>query len=521
MLPLEAIELDAFRHRHEHHTFWCGLLLGGCGGQLTTKLYTDRVCHFAHHADPDGLPHICGRHARGVNSADHLYVKSAAAAWLGDRGEEAHFDYARPGGAPLGSVVDVRWPRGALRVHLDHTVPPEWDNGIEPVLGLTVPVDRDTLIRRWYVHRIRLDNDGTNRLVRIGTEAFARPTEWFALEDCEVTSHGLSTPAVQRIIQARSAPSPATWTPGKKTGTAQDTRAQELLRRLLYARRIGSIALADSVCRKIPGLTGVSPRVQEQLDAAVRSGLLWLQKEVTARQELFAGLEKAVTEQRVRMVKKLLRQARAAAQDDGSEEESRVIAAAADYLAAVAAARSERLNTLLYDLDQLPADPDPDVLRIKVRELFRAASEAGSIGRRRQAKVVAWRERMRRTAGAGQAAEEKRHPQLHRQVARKRWLEKSCPRCEAGIGQQCAVDNMPSEVRRVPHDERLQPIIDKRREQQQTRRPWRVYEVTCPDCGQEAEQRCTTSGGPHRSRVELAQEFTRQRKLRPSSAEQS
>ncbi|WP_246097523.1 hypothetical protein [Streptomyces botrytidirepellens] len=44
ILPLEAIELDAFRHWHEHDTFWCGLLLGGCGGQLTTKLYTDRVC---------------------------------------------------------------------------------------------------------------------------------------------------------------------------------------------------------------------------------------------------------------------------------------------------------------------------------------------------------------------------------------------------------------------------------------------------------------------------------------------
>ncbi len=26
MLPLEAIELDAFRRRHEHDTFWCGLL---------------------------------------------------------------------------------------------------------------------------------------------------------------------------------------------------------------------------------------------------------------------------------------------------------------------------------------------------------------------------------------------------------------------------------------------------------------------------------------------------------------
>lgn len=41
MLPLEAIELDAFRRRHDHDTFWCGLLLGGCGLQLTTKLYTD------------------------------------------------------------------------------------------------------------------------------------------------------------------------------------------------------------------------------------------------------------------------------------------------------------------------------------------------------------------------------------------------------------------------------------------------------------------------------------------------
>jgi hypothetical protein len=30
--------------RHEHDTFWCGLLLGGCGLQLTTRLYTDRVC---------------------------------------------------------------------------------------------------------------------------------------------------------------------------------------------------------------------------------------------------------------------------------------------------------------------------------------------------------------------------------------------------------------------------------------------------------------------------------------------
>ncbi|WP_327347409.1 hypothetical protein [Streptomyces europaeiscabiei] len=212
MLPLEAIELDAFRRSHEQDTFWCGLLLGGCGLQLTTKLYTDRVCHFAHHPGPDGHPHLCGRRARGVNSADHLYVKSATADWLRSRGEEADVEFVRPEGVPIGSVVDIRFRGGGLRVHLDQAVEPSWDqDGREPVLGMSVPVDRDTLIDRWYVHRIRLDSEGTARRVRIGTEAFARETEWFALDDCEMTERGLSTPAVEQIVRSRSSRPVTRW----------------------------------------------------------------------------------------------------------------------------------------------------------------------------------------------------------------------------------------------------------------------------------------------------------------------
>ncbi|WP_255345669.1 zinc finger domain-containing protein [Streptomyces chartreusis] len=512
MLPMEAIELDAFRHHYESNTFWCGTLLGGCGGQLTTKLYTDRACHFAHHPDPDGLPHVCGRRARGVNSADHLYVRSAAAAWLAGRGEEAIFEYAGSAEAPFGSVVDIRWPHGALRVHLDQAVPPAWDQeGHEPVLGVSVPVDRDTLIDRWYVHRIRLDSVGTARRVRIGTEAFGRDTEWFTLDDCDMTERGLSTPAVQRIIEARSAAAPAKWRPGQSTDTAQDTRARELLRKLLYARRTVSIALAESVCREMAELAGVSPRLQGQLDAARRSGLLWIEKEAEARRALFASLEKAVTEKQAGKVKKLLRQVKTAAKDTCSDEESRVIGAADGCLTDIAAARSTYLDTLLDDLDQLPPDPDPNDLRIMVRELLRAASEAGSIGPHRRAKVEAWRDRARRVVGPFQTGQGTRLPQLHRQVTRKRWLERRCPRCGAKGGQGCAVDDMPGEMRSLPHDERLQPIIDERK----ARRPWRVYEVTCPDCGQEPEQRCTTLGGPHRSRVELAKEYTRLKKAHP------
>ncbi|MFD3662793.1 hypothetical protein ACFWVF_19715 [Streptomyces sp. NPDC058659] len=344
MLPLEAIELDAFRRQHEHDTFWCGLLLGGCGGQLTTKLYTDRVRHFAHFPGPDGHPHLCGRSARGVASADHLYMKAAADVWLRARGTQAGFDFVQPDGVPVGSVVDIQLPHRKLRVHLDKEVAPDWDAEHEPVLGVSVPVDSDTLIDRWYVHRIRLDSEGTTRRVRIGTEAFDRPTEWFALDECEITDRGLSTPAVERIVQARNTPSSTVWTPGKKQEEPeQDVQAHELMRRLLYARRIESTDLAQEVCREITELAGVSPQLQHQLDAARRNNaLLWVKKETEARQELFARLNQAMADQKTGRVKALLAEGKTVTRDGRSEEEEHRVRAAADYLAAVPGSHRDR-----------------------------------------------------------------------------------------------------------------------------------------------------------------------------------
>ncbi|WP_327380677.1 hypothetical protein [Streptomyces sp. NBC_01207] len=95
-----------------------------------------------------------------------------------------------------------------------------WDeDGREPVPGVSVPVDRDTLIDRWCIHRIRLDSVGTSRQVRIGTEAFTRPTEWFALDECEMTERGLSTPAVERIIRSRKTRPTSPWLRGRPGGT--------------------------------------------------------------------------------------------------------------------------------------------------------------------------------------------------------------------------------------------------------------------------------------------------------------
>ncbi|MFF2779956.1 hypothetical protein ACFVU3_34270 [Streptomyces sp. NPDC058052] len=521
LLPLEAIELNAFRRRHQLDTFWCGLLLGGCGAQLTTKLYTDRVCHFAHHPGPDGQPHICGRRARGISSADHLYVKSAAVAWFRNRGEEADIAFAQPDGAPVGSLVDITSRHRRLRVHLDQAVEPVWDDdGIEPVLGVSVPVDRDTLIRRWYVHRIRLDSEGTARRVQIGTEAFTRPTEWFALDECEITERGLSTPAVQRIVHARSAPHSTVWTPGKKQQELpQDAQAQELMRRLLYARRTESTDLAEEVCREVAELSGVSPQLKRQLDAARRAALAWVKKETEARRELFARLNQAVADQRTRSVKTLLTEIKAATRGGRTEEEEHSLREAAAYVAAVEAAKLERLDTLLEDISRFPANGDPWRLKSKVEQLFQVAAEAGKLGERREAQLKLWSTRLRYLPFPPRSAtplSQQEGAALQRQVGRAYWTTRPCSRCGADRGQKCVVNDGPRAggVRQVPHADRLRTTINElqgqQKEHEAVRTVWRAYDVPCPHCGQEAGAWCLTPGEPHSARSKEARKLTEQ-----------
>ncbi|MFI2241187.1 hypothetical protein [Streptomyces chrestomyceticus] len=477
VLPLEAIELDAFRKRYQGQSFWCGTWLDGCGRQLTTKLYVDRACHFAHHPDPGGLPHVCGRRSRGVGSADHLYVRSAAAAWLAGRGEQATFEYTRADGAPIGSVVDVRWRHGALRVHLDRAVTPVWDDGVEPVLGTMVPVDRDTLIRRWYVHRIRLDSVGTARHVQIGTEAFARPVEWFALDECQMTERGLSTPAVEKIVQARAAPRPSLWSPGKARKVPEpEARAQALLRRLVYARRIESVPVVKQVCADIEDLTGVDEELQEQLEAAVRHARVWLAEQDEARRRLFDSLDTAVEEQKPGQVRRLLLRVNATAAEDRTDAESAVYERASTYFnslddltrdAVEAEADTEkeahkaaaRVRSVLQRLRGYDAyTPD---LRSQVGELVRSATLAGELLTRGEARrVEVWKKR------------EARGPQEQLGVARRYWIRRSCPRCNAQQGKDCVLVEGPNsgKPRKNGHNERLQLELDERKAAQKKAR---------------------------------------------------
>ncbi len=426
-------------------------------------------------------------------------------------------------------MVDIRFQRGALRVHLDQAVEPVWDeDGTEPVLGMSVPVDRDTLIRRWYVHRIRLDSEGTARRVRIGTEAFARPTEWFGLDECEMTERGLSTPAVERIVRARRTPSPSQWSPGRaRKGPDADGRARGLLRRLADARKVDSVVMVRRVCDEIADLAGAGAETQVQLAAAVEEAQRWLDEQAEARRELFARLDQAVTGEDAKQVRELLILVNATASHDRTEAEDGIVERATDYFAGLDYATQElleaeaaaeraaveaagRVRTILRGLRR--HDAYAHEIRPQVEALLRAAATAGEHLTAGQAgDVAAWKKLF---------ADGMRMPPipLHKRVARRHWIERSCPRCHAGPGKDCvlAEGTDAGEVREFPHDERLQPLVDERKAKQKAiPRPWRVYEVTCPDCGKGYSTPCESPAGPHRSRVELAKEYSRLHKPPP------
>ncbi|MGW6874589.1 zinc finger domain-containing protein [Streptomyces xanthophaeus] len=547
---MEAIEVDVFRQRYEHDTFWCGTLLGGCGSQVTTKLYTDRVCHFAHHPAADGTAH-CGRNARGVASADHLYVKAAASAWLRGSGYQedlVRFDFARPRGADIGSVVDIAFRERGLRVHLDQSVEPVWDEeGHEPVLGVSVPVDRDTLIRRWYVHRISLDSEGTSRRVRIGTEAFARPTQWFALEECAMTGRGLSTPAVEEIVRSRTTRPTAPWAGGRADATAAaPARALSLLRRLADARKVGSTVVVGRLCDELDALVVEKPD-DGRLSGVVEDARSWLGGQADVRRKLFADLEEAVALERVRRIRQLLVQANATASHDRTEEESRIVGRAAAHLAACGAdllvldakqkhalrARASAKQARKY-LQRLAGfgrlerrSPGPGTRKIVERMAFCAANAGDLLKSNEIQRITEWKVRAglatqgeaelaerpeQPSSGAPEEKPRAKQPPTQGQVARRFWLQEPCPRCFAVVGKDCYNDDRTGKkrARAQPHPERLRPILARRAS---ARRPQRgplprgtqaVLSVNCPDCGSAPGQPCRSPRGSHRGRVERA-----------------
>ncbi|MEV0179020.1 hypothetical protein AB0I54_06885 [Streptomyces sp. NPDC050625] len=233
ILPTDADELTRWRRRHPAYTYWCGTQLGGCGNELSDRLYRDKVCHFAHR------PHTsCHRTATGAASADHLFIKDDLAAWAGRNRLKARAT-SRDLGIGPGDAVDFRV--GAARQHvrfqfsrLAHT---EWEQARQRLSsesatldwvfgpGTAQPETMEELYDEYgYLLRFRFETQGAVRRIRLRAEDPRRSTDWVSLDVCAMTPEGLRVPGVQP--RRRSGTGPAADA-GAWRGAAPVRRSRE------------------------------------------------------------------------------------------------------------------------------------------------------------------------------------------------------------------------------------------------------------------------------------------------------
>ncbi|MFI9019181.1 hypothetical protein ACIGZI_34670 [Streptomyces griseus] len=279
--PTQAPEMRIFRREHLERTFWCGTWLGGCGGELITKLCTGKVCHFAHKADPDAMDSPCRRRsagAAGTGSADHLYIKAALADWMASHNTPGttRIPQDPSGHMRLGAQVTAE-PAGHLPLCfiLDETAMPDLGQSTEGmVFGENVEPPARVLREHGFVHRVRCVPDGAHRRTQIGTEGADGSVDWRDLtaDHVQLTERGLSTEASTEIRRRRTAtipigaraPRPAAQEtpahrPAPVTEPAQESNRDEL-----------AAALRTALKEKA-GITQLQ-RHLERMESAVRSG---------------------------------------------------------------------------------------------------------------------------------------------------------------------------------------------------------------------------------------------------------
>ncbi|MFF2573551.1 hypothetical protein [Streptomyces sp. NPDC058084] len=433
LCPTEVDELEAFLTEYRDETFWCGILLRGCGGRLMARRGNEaRVSHFAHYPDPLGLLPPCGRRTHGAGGADHLYVKSATKTWLHQQGHDPRYHFIDRDDAPVGSVVDVDLNGRMLRFHMDPSVPPDWeaDHLGELILGPGVRISPDRLARRGYINRVKFVSDGSTRVLEFGTEVPREGTHWgFSVTDCEITADGrLKTPVVAKLelseAQRASVPAsptattaPANFSAPEPTDTHVPHQIGTLIRRLHTAIREKKTSavrrLRQDAAHELPRCEGAAlAHLQREVDYAVR----WLTAQDSVREVLFTRLKDATQSRDVKTAGSLLRQVQQLlSRDEPPTSAEKVTLAAAEKLTAAPAPKPK--------LRQARPVPNINTAREKRRARRQALGQARSLIGRLRVKSLPATERLHlikelaphaETAGDWLSARERRDVEMWR-----------------------------------------------------------------------------------------------------------
>ncbi|MFC8956626.1 hypothetical protein ACFT8P_28975 [Streptomyces sp. NPDC057101] len=216
ILPMDADELDRWRKANPSRSYWCGLQLGGCGGELSDRRYTTKVCHFAHHPSAP----VCHRKDNGESSADHLFIKRGLRSLLGKQGQRGTVETRNLGSGP-GDAVDLHLPaaRRKLRFQLSSLDYQSWRaanlalgddlDEVDWLFGADGPLTEELLARNGYSLRFRLETVGGERRIHIGSRTDDEPAvRWVSLEDCRITQAGLLTSRTESVRASSRHPEP-------------------------------------------------------------------------------------------------------------------------------------------------------------------------------------------------------------------------------------------------------------------------------------------------------------------------
>ena len=278
ILPTDADDLVRWRRRHPTYTYFCGTQLGGCGHELSDRLYRDKVCHFAHR------PHTsCHRTATGAASADHLFIRDDLAAWAGRHRLKGRVTSHDLGSGP-GDVVDfrVRESRQHVRFQFSRLPHTDWRRTRDRLTRESSTLDwvfgpgtahPDTVEELYDEHghvlRFRFETLGAVRRIRLRAEDLRRSTDWVPLEACVMTPDGLVVPGAERRPRRR-APVPAAPLAATPVRRSPEEQVRAVREALADAARLRTRPTWEALARAAGGdLTELSVPSRVRLLVAV------------------------------------------------------------------------------------------------------------------------------------------------------------------------------------------------------------------------------------------------------------
>ncbi|GAA0987374.1 hypothetical protein GCM10009551_040430 [Nocardiopsis tropica] len=219
-LPMERHLALGFRDRHQDATFWCGELLGGCGGQVGVKIYREKVAHFAHHSSTNQ----CTRQHGGIESADHLFAGKQVNRWLNAQGlprRKTLFEGDFENGGTCHRLTLPATGKGpAILFEFTERIGPGvrrlLDQGADRPQAWFVR-DNTELVHRLtrsegHALRFRMRTEGFERKVDVGTTSLEGRTWWRPIEECSLEmKRPTEPPAVTlpgKTQQAQAVPVP-------------------------------------------------------------------------------------------------------------------------------------------------------------------------------------------------------------------------------------------------------------------------------------------------------------------------